>query len=99
MFSINEQNAKRQAFVDKAKAEREQREQQRIKQRQEQELSSSAIVIQRMVRRRLNKNQRLRDLRNSWDIDSGVSIDHHHTNDNPNDSPPKNLEILSLAKL
>jgi hypothetical protein len=95
MFPFNEQNAKKQAFVDNARAEREQREQQRIKQKQEQKLSQSAIVIQKTFRKHLKKKQNVENLRNLWDIDSGFSVD----NDNSNENSSNSLEILLLAKL
>ncbi|GBC22980.2 uncharacterized protein OCT59_014075 [Rhizophagus irregularis] len=95
MFPFNEQNAKKQAFVENARAEREQREQQRIKQKQEQKLSQSAIVIQKTFRKHLKKKQIFENLRNLWDIDSGFSID----NDNSNENSSNPLEILLLTKL
>ncbi|RIA94609.1 hypothetical protein C1645_722004 [Glomus cerebriforme] len=95
MFPFNEQNAKKQAFVDSARAEREQREQQRIKQKQEQKLSQSAIVIQKIFRKHLNKKQNFENLRNLWDIDYDFSVDNNNSNDNSLNS----LEILSCAKL
>src|ERR1041384_8131906 len=95
MFPFNEQNAKKQAFVNNARAEREQREQQRLKQKQEQTLSQSAIIIQKSFRKHLNKKQSFKNLRNSWDIDSGFSADNNNSNNNSLNS----LEILLLAKL
>src|SRR5438045_8300602 len=92
MFPFNEQNAKKQAFVNNARTEREQREKQRIKQKEEQKLSQSAIVIQKSFRKRLNKKQKFKNLRNLWDTDSGFSAE----NNNPNNN---SLEILLLAKL
>src|SRR4051794_31700081 len=95
MFPFNEQNAKKQAFVDNARAEREQRELQRIKQKEEQKLSQSAVIIQKSFRKRLNKKQNFKNLRNLWDIDSGFSVD----NNNSNNNSLNPIEILLLAKL
>src|SRR5581483_4104893 len=95
MFPFNEQNSKKQTFVNNARAEREQREQQRIKQKQEQKLSESATIIQKSFRKRLDKKQKLENLRNLWDIDSGFSADNNNSNDNSLNS----IEVLRLAKL
>ncbi|CAG8551382.1 12020_t:CDS:10, partial [Racocetra persica] len=69
MFSLVNQNAEKQAFVDKARSEREKRELQRVKQKQEQEHAQAADMIQTAFKKHCQRKKDIKHLRELWDID------------------------------
>ncbi|CAG8524407.1 13635_t:CDS:2 [Racocetra fulgida] len=69
MFSLEKQNAEKQAFVDKARSEREKRELQRVKQKQEQEHAQAADMIQTAFKKHCKRKKDIKHLRELWDID------------------------------
>ncbi|CAG8715291.1 13774_t:CDS:2, partial [Dentiscutata heterogama] len=69
MFSFDKKNAEKQAFVDKARSEREKRELQRVKQKEEQKHAQVVNVIQTAYKKHLQRKKDIKHLRELWDND------------------------------
>nr|CAG8501179.1 9770_t:CDS:10 [Entrophospora candida] len=76
MFPFNSINEKKQSFVDKTRAEREQREKQRKLDKLEKEKTQAAKCIQVLCRKRLEKSQVFENLRKLWDDEFLVGEQH-----------------------
>ncbi|CAH1758869.1 7588_t:CDS:10, partial [Entrophospora sp. SA101] len=76
MFPFNSINEKKQSFVDKTRAEREQREKQRKLDKLEKEKTQAAKCIQVLCRKRLEKSKVFENLRKLWDVEFLVGEQH-----------------------
>ncbi|KAF0449000.1 HECT-domain-containing protein [Gigaspora margarita] len=75
MFSFDKKNAEKQAFVDKARSEREKRELQRVKQKEEQKHAQAVNVIQNAYKKHYQRKKDIKHLRELWDNDVLFSDD------------------------